>query len=195
MYSRLDSPTIAWLAAGMAVLMVGCNRTEAVSAAASTPVANTATWNAKIEDAIVTWKVQSALQEARDLKALDITFETRKSIVMLGGVVDHQTQADRVILLVSNVAGVKGVENKIISKDGIVVASNIAGSDMIAAKVNALLRSDPAIKGVNIVAVNNQGEVKLGGLVDSQTQIEHAVKLIRRVEGVQDVVSDVRIKK
>ena len=195
MYSRLDSPTIAWLAAGMAVLMAGCNRTEAVTAAARTPVAHTATWNAKIEDAVVTWKVQSALQEARDLKALDITFETRKSIVMLGGVVDHQTQADRVILLVSNVAGVKGVENKIISKDGIVVASNIAGSDMIAAKVNALLRSDPTIKGVNIVAVNNQGEVKLGGLVDSQTQIEHAVKLIRRVEGVQDVVSDVSIKK
>lgn len=114
---------------------------------------------------------------------------------MLGGLVDDQNQADRLILLVSNVAGVKGVENKITSKDGMVMASNLTESDMIVAKVNALLRSDPAIKGVNIVAVNNQGAVKLSGLVDSQTQIEHAVKLIRKMEGVQDVVSDVSIKK
>ena len=195
MYSRLDSPIIALLSVAVTTMMAGCDRTEAIPTASRVPVPRTATWNDKIDDAIISWRVQSALQEAQDLQGLALTLETRKSIVMLGGVVDHQIQVDRAILVVSNVAGVKGVENKITNKEGVLMASNIAGGDLIVAKVNAALRSDPASKGIDIVAVNGRGEVKLGGLVDNQAQVEHAIKLIRTVEGVERVVSDVSIKK
>ena len=195
MYSRLDSPIIALLSVAVTTMMAGCYRTEAIPTASRVPVPRTATWNDKIDDAIISWRVQSALQEAQDLRGLALTLETQKSIVMLGGVVDHQVQADRAILVVSNVAGVKGVENKITNKEGVRMASNIVGGDLIVAKVNAALRSDPVSKGIDIVAVNSRGEVKLGGLVDNQAQVEHAIKLIRSVEGVERVVSDVSIKK
>ena len=195
MYSRLDSPIIALLSVAVTTMMAGCYRTEAIPTASRVPVPRTATWNDKIDDAIISWRVQSALQGAQDLQGLALTLETRKSIVTLGGVVDHQVQADRAILVVSKVAGVNGVESKITNKEGVRMASNIAGGDLIVAKVNAALRSDPVSKGIDIVAVNSRGEVKLGGLVDNQAQVEHAIKLIRTVEGVERVVSDVSIKK
>jgi hyperosmotically inducible protein len=43
--------------------------------------------------------------------------------------------------------------------------------------------------------VTRKGEVQLSGFVDSQTQIDRAIAVTRAVEGVQNVVNQMSIKK
>ncbi|MES2877835.1 MAG: BON domain-containing protein [Pseudomonadota bacterium] len=74
--------------------------------AATTTVGN------KVDDAVVTTKVKSALLGDSRIKSTDIAVVTRNGEVQLSGFVDNQGQIDRALEVVRSVEGVTGVINE-----------------------------------------------------------------------------------
>lgn len=103
------------------VSMVGCDRmpkTETPSTISKTtpPVtpnpSSESTAGTVLDDSVITTKVKSALLADDHVKGLDISVETRKGEVYLGGLIDDKVQVDRALQIASNTEGVRNVVNK-----------------------------------------------------------------------------------
>jgi len=66
---------------------------------------------------------------------------------------------------------------------------------IITAKVKSALLADPNVKSFDIAVVTRKGDVQLSGFVDNQAQIDLAIELARKVEGVANVGNEMSIKK
>ena len=74
-------------------------------------------------------------------------------------------------------------------------AGDALGDSAVTGKVKAMLLADSEVKGTDITVETNKGEVMLSGFVQSQAQIDKAVKLAGTVEGVQKVSNKLEVKK
>ena len=66
---------------------------------------------------------------------------------------------------------------------------------VVTTKVKAALLADADVKSFDIKVETKNGDVQLSGVVDTQTQIDHAVEVTRRVEGVKNVTNQLTLKK
>ena len=64
----------------------------------------------------------------------------------------------------------------------------------VTARVKKVLLLDDKIKHLNIAVATLKGDVKLIGFVDSQSQVAYVDKLVRNVEGVHTIHSELSIK-
>lgn len=71
---------------------------------------------AAIEDAEITARVKAAIFAEPGLKSLQIGVDTVNGVVTLTGSVDSQPGSERVKLLAAATAGVKDVDNKLVTK-------------------------------------------------------------------------------
>lgn len=181
------------LTVGMATLVTGCNRQEAVPVQASAPASTTV--GTEIDDTVVTTKVKAALVGDPNIKGFDIKVETRKGVVQLSGFVDDQAQIDRALSVTRAVEGVKGTESGMTIKDGKVTVGNAIDDNIVTARVKSTLLSDPSVKSADIAVVTRKGEVQLSGFVNSQAQIERVIEVTRTVEGVRSVAHEMSVKK
>lgn len=69
-----------------------------------------------IDDAAITAKVKAAIFAEPGLKTLQISVDTVNGVVTLSGSVDSRSSRDRAKALAGAVAGVKGVENRLVLK-------------------------------------------------------------------------------
>jgi len=179
------------LAVAMSVLIAGCGNRQAKL---PTPSASTAV-GTKIDDTVVTTKVKSALFADPDIKSFDLKVETRKGAVQLSGFVDNQAQIDRAITATRAVEGVKSVDNSISLKGGSATVGNAVDDGIITTKVKSALLADPSVKSFDIAVVTRKGEVQLSGFVDSQAQIDQAIAIAHKMDGVTSVGNELSIKK
>jgi hyperosmotically inducible periplasmic protein len=177
------------LAGAMAVLISGCNRQDELPTPASSTIGT------EIDDTVVTTKVKSALFADPDIKSFDLKVETRKGVVQLSGFVDNQAQIERAIAATRGVEGVASVENGISLKGASATLGSAVDDGIITTKVKSALLADPNVKSFDIAVVTRKGAVQLSGFVDSQEQIDQAVALARKVDGVADVDNELSIKK
>ncbi|MDO9103194.1 MAG: BON domain-containing protein [Candidatus Nitrotoga sp.] len=169
----------------------GCNKTQEN---ASMPATGT-TVGTEIDDSIITTKVKSKLLADQDIKGFDLKVETHKGDVLLSGFVDNQAQIDHAIMITRSVEGVKNVDNKVGLKSNAATTMGVKVDDsIVTSKVKSSLLADPDIKSLDIAVVTNNGEVQLSGFVNNQTQIDHAMDVARRTEGVHNVINELRIK-
>lgn len=179
------------LIAAMSVLLSGCdNRQDG----ASTPPAKTSVGN-EIDDTVVTTRVKSALLADPEIKSFDLKVETRKGVVQLSGFVLNQAQIDRAMATTRGVDGVKNIENNIGVKEGKATVGNTVDDGIITTKVKSALLGDPNVKSLDIAVVTRKGEVQLSGFVNSQVQIDQAIAVAHKVEGVTSVTNEMNIKK
>lgn len=179
--------------AGVALLVTACDRQTPASPSVAAPPATTV--GTEIDDTVVTTRVKSALLEDQEFKGFEFKVETRKGKVQLSGFVDTQAMADRAIVVVRSISGVKDVENGMTVKVGKVTMGNQVDDTVITAKVKSALLADPSVKGTDIAVVTSKGKVQLSGFVNSQTQIDRAISVARTVENVDSVVNEMSIKK
>jgi hyperosmotically inducible protein len=66
---------------------------------------------------------------------------------------------------------------------------------IVTSKVKSSFLADPDIKSFDIAVVTHNGEVQLSGFVDHQTQIDRAIDVARRTEGVHNVINELQVKK
>jgi len=69
-----------------------------------------------IDDTEITAKVKAAIFAEPGIKTLQISVDTVKGVVTLSGSVDTQSNSNRAKELASSVAGVNGVENRLVVK-------------------------------------------------------------------------------
>lgn len=67
------------------------------------------------------------------------------------------------------------------------------GDKAVANQVKASLLGNAALRGIDIAVSAVNGDVRLSGLVDTQAQIDQAIKLARSVEGVHTIHDELRI--
>jgi hypothetical protein len=65
---------------------------------------------------------------------------------------------------------------------------------MITTKVKTAIFNEPGLDSAEISVETYQGNVQLSGFVESQNDIERAVRVARQVEGVRSVKNDMRLK-
>lgn len=178
------------LAGTIIVLAAGCenHQDQALPAVATTA-------GTEIDDTVVTTRVKSALLSDSDIKSLDLKVETRKGTVKLSGFVDNQSQMDRAIAATSQIQGVKSVDNGITLKDGNATVGNAVDDGVITTKVKSALLADPSVKSFDISVVTRKGEIQLSGFVDNQAQIDQAIDIARKVNGVTTIRNEMSIKK
>ena len=169
----------------------GCGKTQedASKSAAVTTVGT------EIDDSVITTKVKSKLLADPDIKGFDLNVETHKGDVQLSGFVDNQAQIDNAIMITRSVEGVKNVDNRVSLKNvsAATVGTKVDDS-IVTSKVKSSFLADPDIKSFDIAVVTNNGEVQLSGFVNNQTQIDRAIDVARRTEGVHNVINELRVK-
>jgi len=190
---RFDRKLIALgaaFAAALSLLAAGCSREEASPAMSAKTTVGT-----EIDDTVLTAKVKTALLSDADIKSFDLKVETRKGAVQLSGFVESQAQVDSAMAATRAVEGVLSVENAITLKSGSETVGNTVDDGIITAKVKSALLSDPAVKSADIAVVTRKNSVQLSGFVDNQEQIDMAIALAGKVEGVATVDNELSIKK
>ena len=151
---------------------------------------------ASIDDSVVTTKVKSALFANPDVKSFDIKVDTRNGVAQLSGFVDSQTRIDRAIAIARSVEGVKSVENHMtVKSEGPSSAGNLLDDSVITSKIKSSFLADADVKGLDIAVVTYKGEVQLSGFAESHAQMQRAVQIAGRVEGVKRVINKMSMKK
>lgn len=168
----------------------GCGKTQEDASKSATGT----TVGTEIDDSIITAKVKSKLLADQDIKGFDFKVETHKGDVQLSGFVDNQAQIDHAIMITRSVEGVKNVDNKVSLKSGATTTGVKVDDSIVTSKVKSSLLADPDIKSLDIAVVTNNGEVQLSGFVNNQTQIDRAIDVARRTEGVHNVINELRVK-
>jgi len=73
-------------------------------------------------------------------------------------------------------------------------AINVSDGDVSEQVKTALLQSD-SLKGTDITVVTTKGDVRLTGILDSQAQVDEAIRIARAVEGMHSIHHELTIKK
>ncbi len=73
-------------------------------------------------------------------------------------------------------------------------AANVADSDVTEHVTTALYQND-GLKGFNIAVVTLKGDVRLTGVVDTQAQIDEALKIAKAADGAHTVHDELTLKK
>jgi hyperosmotically inducible periplasmic protein len=175
-------------ASAVSVLLAGCGDPQAMSPASTTV-------GTELDDTVVTTKVKSALLADPDIRSFDLKVETRKGIVQLSGFVDNQAQVERAVAAASGVEGVRSIANNVSLKSGNETPGNAVDDGIITSKVKSALLADPGVKSFDIAVVTRKGEVQLSGFVDSQAQIDQAVAIANKVDGVTSIGNQMSVKR
>lgn len=65
---------------------------------------------------------------------------------------------------------------------------------VITAKVKATLFNEPTLKSAEINVETFKGKVQLSGFVADPNSVQKAIEVTRGVDGVKEVINDVRVK-
>jgi len=193
----MRNQTMLCLAGAMSLMLAGCNKpADPVPPAASTaaPPAASTTIGTEIDDTMLTTKVKSALLADPDIKSFDLKVETRKGAVQLSGFVENQAQIDRAVTAARAVEGVASVENSIAVKEGAATVGSAVDDGIITTKVKSALLADPGINSLDLNVKTFKGEVQLSGFVENQGQIDLALAIAGKVDGVKSVGNELTIK-
>jgi hyperosmotically inducible protein len=66
---------------------------------------------------------------------------------------------------------------------------------VVTTRVKSALLADENVKGFDISVETRKGEAHLSGLIDTQIQIDRAVQIASKIEGVKSIVNKMSIKK
>lgn len=75
------------------------------------------------------------------------------------------------------------------------MTGNFVDDAWITTKVKTQLLKDDIIKGLSVNVATRKGSVQLSGWVDDETQIAHAERVARRINGVKTVRNELQINK
>ncbi len=180
------------LSIALLALSMGCSPQPTDTPAQ--PVAS-ATMGSELDDTVVTTSVKAALLAEESIKSMDIKIETNKGVVQLSGFVNDNKQIDRAVAVAQAVAGVKGVQSRMVLKDGASTVGSNLDDTVITSRVKAALLADKDTKSTDIGVETRKGEVMLSGFVATNSQITLAQKLAAKQEGVKAVRNELSVKK
>lgn len=175
-------------------LMAAAMVCAAVATSACAATGTERSTGAVIDDGVIGAKVKTALIESPETKARQIDVKVNKGTVMLAGAVETQKEKTEAGMLARKVEGVRDVENKLTIGIDKRSAGEVVDDASLTARVKAALVGNTITKARQIDVDTSKGVVKLHGFVDSQAEINEAVKEARAVSGVVDVRNELQVK-
>lgn len=110
------SSTRPWLGSALALTvglaLIGCNKPPEAPPAPPPPT----TMGTKIDDAVVTTNIKTALLADADIKSFDIGVTTVQGVVQLSGFVNNQAQIDQAGTIARAAQGADSVRNDLLIK-------------------------------------------------------------------------------
>lgn len=97
-------------------------------------------------------------------------------------------------VLVMGICGCEKSEGIVSSEDALTSVTAEVIDMELAHAVKVALAEQASLVDVEIAVMANNGEVSLRGIVDNQTQHDHALKIAREVIGVEVVDDELSIK-
>jgi hyperosmotically inducible periplasmic protein len=149
---------------------------------------------AVIDDGVIGAKVKTALIESPDTKARQIDVKVNKGVVLLAGAVETQGEKTQAGILARKVEGVSDVQNRLTVGVANRSVGTVVDDASLTARVKAALVGNTITKARQIDVDTRQGVVELHGFVDSQAEINEAMKEARAISGVVDVRNDLKVK-
>lgn len=155
-----------------------------------------------MKDTVITTKIKSNLAASDVTHSLNISVETNNGVVTLGGTTKSDAEATMAVQIAESTDGVVDVNtsNLMVSDDsGNSDAKQLLADSYITAKVKGMFMRNDVTSGTENIPVTRinvetkQGVVYLTGDVDHQSQNKLAVKLAKSVQGVKDVVSNLKV--
>ncbi len=147
-----------------------------------------------IDDSVISAKVKAALIDSPATKARQIDGNVNKGTVILAGAVETQNEKTQAGMLARKVEGVRDVQNSLTVGVAKRSVGDVVDDASVTARVKAALVGNTITKARQIDVETRQGVVELHGFVDSQAEINEAVKEARAVSGVVDVRNDLEVK-
>ena len=164
-------------------------------------------WEKGAKDAWIDGKAEATLLFNGNLDSFDINTDVSNGMVVLTGKVENSVDKKLAEELVSNIDGVKSVDNKLT-----VVAKADMDSDMsedmeetydegtseltdakIATVIKTRLLMDTDISGFDIDVDVENGNVTLTGDVDSDAERDLAIEIAKNASDVKDVEDNLRV--
>ncbi|HEX2549764.1 MAG TPA: BON domain-containing protein [Gammaproteobacteria bacterium] len=134
------------------------------------------------DDAAITQTLKKIIRNSPTIAKFNIDVDTKQGVVVLNGVVDSDTQADRLVAHAQSIIGVADVDATHLKvKDG-----KQPFADMITtAKIKGLLVREDLFGEKDVASINTSIETKdgivyLSGHVDNKTQINNAIEIIKK---------------
>lgn len=134
-------------------------------------------------------RIQSLLDTHKEFKGYGLEIDVHEGKVQLSGIVDTLAEGNRVVKMISQIEGVRAVENGLtVSTDGAVTDSGIA------MEVSEELKADPRVNIKHVGPESSKGRVYLRGNVDSPVEEKAAVEAASKARGVTEVVSELNVR-
>lgn len=142
------------------------------------------------EDATITASIKKWIDKSKVLSDLNIGVATQQGIVTLTGTVNSDSEASALVELSSSIIGVRDVNTSNLKVKG---STQPLKDFWITAKVKGVLIREEIfgkrdVAPYRVVVETKNGIVYLTGTVDNQQQITNAIELVKKVDGVKQVV-------
>jgi hyperosmotically inducible protein len=181
--------SLSWKSLCSVLLMAISLPVLAQSSSSSNDVGNS------MKDTMITTKIKANLTTSNVTHVLNISVETNNGVVTLSGTAQSDTEATTAIKIAESTDGVIDV-----NADKLVVSGSKEPltDAYITAKVEGMFMRNNLTAGsenvplLNIKIGTKQGVVYLSGKIDKNSQNEQAVKLAKSVNGVKEVISDLK---
>lgn len=148
----------------------------------------------QVDDATLQMRVGRALIADPQTSRMEIDVDVVDGVVYLKGDVDSEEEKMQAARVAANTVGVKEVKNDL-QIEGMMPEGEDARSDIaIRTSVGTRLLADPDTSRMNIDVDVVNGVVYLTGIVGSEREKKAAERLVRGVEGVQDVKNELQVQ-
>lgn len=147
-------------------------------------------------DAEITNKVESRIKNNSTISKFSIKVDTNEGIVTLKGDVNTENEAKIAVEEAASVPDVKDVDttNLMVKSDSPYEDSYITAK-VKGSFVREKLFGDKSIDVSGVSVETRDGIVYLSGTADTEDQINTAISLAKKIKGVKDVQSTVKVNK
>jgi len=147
----------------------------------------------------ITTSVKTQLIADDQVKARNITVETRDGIVTLTGTVQSPAEQAKALQIARNTKGVSSVVDHLAissaPEPGVAATTGAALTDAgITASVKARLLADPDVSGLRIEVDTTDRIVTLSGSVDSAREKSRAIEIANKVDNVSRVEDHLTVR-
>lgn len=145
--------------------------------------------NVPVPDTTISSNVQTNLDNDKTLIGTNIKATSKQGIVTLEGTAQNQEQVDAAVKDAKGITGVTQVKLKIM-----VLPNSTIPDSTISSNVQMNLDNDKLLAGEKLKVTTTKGIVTLEGLVDTQEQVDEAIKAAKGITGVIEVKSKISLK-
>ncbi|MBQ4874950.1 MAG: BON domain-containing protein [Rickettsiaceae bacterium H1] len=142
-----------------------------------------------IDDSTIWAKINSTLIRQQQFFNINVTVSEGR--VLLTGIVKDLSSSLAVVDLCWKYDGVKEVINEILIQEE---SESILKSSWITAQIKTKLLVEHAVKSFNYTVVTIDNIVYLFGIAQNNNELNKAINIASTVEGVEKVISHVRLK-